>query len=143
LPLPLPPLPLVAVPPGLTPPLGLEEVPGVVGLVAAGVEVLVVVLLDVVVGLLVAVELLVDVDAVLVDVDVVLVDVLELLQSLAASSATVLAPWLRFCDRVVLMVDGRLVTALVSPADALAAAPHWWASTAAETELSWLVRLWF
>jgi hypothetical protein len=138
----LAPLPTVAVPPGLTPPLGLEEVPGVVGLVAAEVVVLVVVLLDVDVGVLVDVEVGVLV-AVLVDVDVVLVEVLELLQSLAASSATVLAPWLRFWDRVVLMVDGRLVTALVSAADALAAAPHWWASTAAETELSWLVRLLF
>ena len=47
--------------------------------------------------------------------------VLELLQSLAASSPTVLAPWLRFCDRVVLIVEGRLVTALVSAADALLA----------------------
>jgi hypothetical protein len=133
---------MVAVPPGLTPPLGLEEVPGVVGLVAGGVVVLVVVLLDVEVGALVAVEVGVLVE-VLVDVDVVLVDVLELLQSLAASSATVFAPWLRFWDRVVLMVDGRLVTALVSAADALAAGPHWWAATAAETESSWLVRLLF
>ena len=54
-----------------------------------------------------------------------------------------LAPWLRFCDRVVLIVEGRLVTALVSAADALLACPQLWASTAEETEFSWLVRLWF
>ena len=132
----------MAVAPGLTPPLGVEEVPGVVGFVAGGVvlllEVLVVVLLEVLVGVLleVAVELLVDVDE-------LLCELLELTQSLAASSATVLAPWLRFCDRVVLIVEGRLVTALVSAADALLAGPHWWASTAEETEFSWLVRLWF
>ena len=101
------------------PPLDVEEVPGVVGFVAVGgalvlvevlvgtVELLVVVLLEVVV------ELVVDVDE--------LVELLELLQSLAASSATVLAPWLRFCERVVLIVEGRLVTALVSAADALLA----------------------
>jgi hypothetical protein len=51
------------------------------------------------------------------------------------------APWLRFCDRVVLTVDGRLVTELVSAADALLAWPHWWAATAEEIEFSWLVRL--
>ena len=106
-------------PPMPAPPLDVEEVPGVVGFVAVGgalvlvevlvgtVELLVVVLLEVVV------ELLVDVDE--------LVELLELLQSLAASSATVLAPWLRFCERVVLIVEGRLVTALVSAADALLA----------------------
>jgi hypothetical protein len=42
---------------------------------------------------------------------------------------------------VVLTVEGRLVTALVSAADALSAGPHWWAATAEEIELSWLVRL--
>ncbi len=52
-----------------------------------------------------------------------------------------LAPWLRFCDSVVFTVEGRLVTALVSAADALLACPHWWAATAEETEFSWLVRL--
>ena len=61
---------------------------------------------------------------------------LELLQSLAASWATVLAPWLRFCDSVVLTVEGRLVTALVSAAAALPAGPHWWAATAEEIEFS-------
>lgn len=129
---------MVAVPPGLTPPLDVEEVPGVVGLVAGELVLLVVVLVDVDVGVLVEVLVGVLVEVV-VDVDVVLVDVLELLQSRAASSATVLAPWLRFCDRVVLIVDGRLVTALVSAAAALLACAHWWAATAAETEFSWLV----
>ena len=38
-----------------------------------------------------------------------------------ASWATVAAPWLRFDDRVVLTVEGRLVTALVRAAAALAA----------------------
>ena len=64
-----------------------------------------------------------------------------LLQSLAASSATVLAPWPRFCDSVVLIVEGRLATSLVNAAAALLAGPHWPAATAAETEFSWLVRL--
>ena len=141
-PTPLPPLPMVAVPPGLTPPLGLEDVPGVVGLVAGGVVELVDVLVDVDVGVLVEVEVGVLV-VVVVDVDVVLVDVLELLQSLAASCATVLAPWLRFCDSVVLMVEGRLVTALVRAAAALLACAHWCAATAEDTEFSWLVRLLF
>jgi hypothetical protein len=114
----------------------------VVGFVAGGVVALVGVLL---VGVLLDVddEVLLDVDdEVLLDVDLV-VEVLELLQFLAASCATVWAPWLRFCDRVVLTVDGRLVTALVSAADALSAGPHWWAATADEIEFSWLVRLLF
>jgi hypothetical protein len=132
---------MVAVPPGLTPPLGVEEVPGVVGLVAGGVVALLLVdvLLEVLVELLVVVVgVLVEVVVVLDDVDLV---VLVLLQSLAARRATVLAPWLRFCERVVLTVEGRLVTALVSAAAALLACPHWWAATAEETEFSWLVRL--
>jgi hypothetical protein len=132
---------MVAVPPGLTPPLGVEEVPGVVGLVAGGVVALLLVdvLLEVLVELLVVVVgVLVEVVVVLDDVDLV---VLVLLQSLAARRATVLAPWLRFCERVVLTVEGRLVTALVSAAAALLAGPHWWAATAEETEFSWLVRL--
>ncbi|HEX3977094.1 MAG TPA: hypothetical protein VHW96_12580 [Solirubrobacteraceae bacterium] len=92
-----------------------------VGFVAGGAVLLLDVLLDVLVGLLVVVLLDVVVVDVVDDVDEVLVDVLELLQSLAASCATVLAPWLRFCDSVVLTVEGRLVTALVSAADALLA----------------------
>jgi hypothetical protein len=134
---------MVAVPPGLTPPLGLEEVPGVVGLVAGGLVLLVEVLVDVDVGVLVDVVVGVLVVVVVVDVDVVLVEVLELLQSRTASCATVLAPRLRFCDRVRLIVAGRLVTALVSAAAALLACAHWCAATAADTEFSWLVRLLF
>jgi hypothetical protein len=123
--------------------LDVEEVPGVVGFVAGGFVLLVGEVLVEAVELLVVVELEVVVEL-LVDVDVdELVELLELLQSLAASSATVPAPWLRFCERVVLIVEGRLVTALVSAADALLAGPHWWASTAEETEFSWLVRLLF
>jgi hypothetical protein len=115
---------MVAVPPGLTPPLDVEEVPGVVGLVAGGVVLLLVlvVLLDVLVDVLVVVGVLVEL---VVVVDDVLLVVLELAQSLAARRATVLAPWLRFCDSVVLTVEGRLVTALVSAAAALLACPHW------------------
>ena len=79
---------------------------------------------------------------VVVGVDVV-VRVVVVLQLRAASSATVLAPWLRFRDRVVLIVEGRLVTALVSAAAALLAWAHSWAATAAEIESSWLVRLLF
>ena len=79
---------------------------------------------------------------VVVELRVVLDDVLELLlQSLAANSLTVLAPWLRFADSVVLIVDGRLVTALVSAAEALLACGQLWTSTACETESSWLFRL--
>jgi hypothetical protein len=74
------------------------------------------------VEVLVGVELVVVGVLVVVVVDLV-VDVLEV-QSLAASSATVLAPWLRLDDRVVLTVEGRLVTALVSAAAALLAGPH-------------------
>src|ERR1700744_3384413 len=133
-PLPPLPLPMVAVAPGLTPPLDVEDVPGVVGLVAGGVVLLlVVVLLEVLVDVLVD-ELVVGVEV--VGVDVVVLDVVVALQSREARVATVLAPWLRFCDRVVLMVDGRLVTALVSAAAALLACPHWWAATAEETESS-------
>ncbi|MFL5861660.1 MAG: hypothetical protein ACJ780_12875 [Solirubrobacteraceae bacterium] len=61
---------------------------------------------------------------VVVGVEVVELGVLELLQSLAASRLTVLAPWSRFCERVLLIVDGRLVTALVSAAEALLACPQ-------------------
>jgi hypothetical protein len=118
-----------------------EEVPGGVGFVAPEeVPVPVAELLEEVVEL--DVELLVA-GAVLVTVGVdeeVVLELLEL-QSLAASWLTVLAPWLRFCDRVVLTVDGRLVTALVRAAEALLACPQLWALTAFETESSWLLRL--
>jgi hypothetical protein len=76
-------------------------------------------LVELEVGLLLLVVVVAAVLVGVVEDDVV--EVLELLQSRAASSLTVLAPWLRFCDRVVLIVEGRLVTALVSAADALLA----------------------
>jgi hypothetical protein len=82
--------------------LAVEEVPGVVGLVAED-DVLVLVLVGVVVEVLL---------------------LLEVVQSRTASWLTVPAPWLRFCDSVVLIVEGRLVTALVSAEAALAAGPH-------------------
>jgi hypothetical protein len=80
----LPPLPLVTVAPGLTPPLGVEEVPVVAGFVAGGVVLLLDVLLVGVVELLVDVLLGVDDDVLVEEVDLV-VEVLVLLQFLAAS----------------------------------------------------------
>jgi hypothetical protein len=135
----------VPVPLRFAPPLlDVEEVPGGVGFVAGDVPVLLDELLEELVELEVGLLLLVVVAAVLVAaVEDDVVELLELLQSRAASSLTVLAPWLRFCDRVVLIVEGRLVTALVSAADALLACAQLWASTACETESSWLVRLLF
>jgi hypothetical protein len=127
--------------PGLTPPLGVEEVPVVAGFVAGGVVLLLDELVEVGVELLVVVLLEVVVELLVVVVEDLVVEVRVLLQFLAASWATVLAPSLRFCDSVVLTVDGRLVTALVRAADALLACPHWWAATAEEIEFSWLVRL--
>ena len=90
-------------------------------------------LLELDVGLLVAV---VGAVLVLVGVEELELELLELLQSLLASSLTVLAPWLRFRDSVVLMLDGRLVTPLVSAAEALLAWPQLWDCTALETESS-------
>jgi hypothetical protein len=125
-----------------TPPLlDVVEVPGVVGFVAGDVPVVLWDVVVVVVELLVVVVGLDVVAAVGVLVVVVVLVVVELLQSLAASSLTVLAPWLRFCDSVVLIVRGRLVTALVRAAAALLACPQSCASTALETESSWLLRL--
>ena len=115
---------MVPVPPMPAPPLDVEEVPGVVGFVAGGAVLLVDEVFVGTVELLVDVLLDVVVEDVLDDVVELLVELLELLQSLAASSATVLAPWLRFAESVVLIVEGRLVTALVSAADALLAGPH-------------------
>jgi hypothetical protein len=129
-------------PPIPAPPLDVEVVPGVVGFVAGGAVLLVGAVLVDEVELLVVVVLVLVVGLVLVVVLVVF-EVLVLLQSLAASSATVLAPWLRFCERVVLMVEGRLVTALVRAAEALLAWPQWWADTAAAIEFSGVVRLLF
>lgn len=105
--------------------MAVEEVPGVVGLVAGELEVPVLEELLLELLVLVGAELVVGVELVLLEEDEEeLLELLELLQSLAASWATVLAPWLRFCDRVVLTVEGRLVTALVSAAEALSAEPH-------------------
>ena len=105
----------------------------------------VLVLLDELVEELVELEvgLLVVVGAVLlvVGADDDVLELLGLLQSRAASSLTVLAPWLRFCDSVVLIVAGRFVTALVSAAEALLAWAQLWTSTACDTESSWLFRL--
>jgi hypothetical protein len=125
------------------PPLEVVEVPGVVGFVAVVVLVLVLVDVDdevvVVLGVLV-VLLLVVVGVELLEVRVV--DVLVVVeQSCAASWLTVPAPWLRFLTSVVLIEEGRLVTALVSAAAALCATPHWPAATAEEMESSWLARL--
>jgi hypothetical protein len=136
---------LVPVPPRFAPPLlvVVEEVPGGFGFVApgevpVGLVVVVVGLVVVVVGLVVVVvgDVLVVVGAVVVGVVVVV-----LLQALAASWLTVLAAWLRFCERVVLTEAGRLVTALVRAAEALLAWPQLWALIALETESSWLLRL--
>jgi hypothetical protein len=59
---------------------------------------------------------------------------LELWQSLAASWLTVVAPWPRFCTRVVLTVDGRAATWSENFLDAAEALPQWPSATAWETE---------
>jgi hypothetical protein len=90
---------LVAVPPTAPPPFDVEEVPGGAGLVAEELVPVLVgggVVLDDVELLEVVGELLLEVLDVLLEVLDELLDVLELLQSWAASWATVLAPWLRF-----------------------------------------------
>jgi hypothetical protein len=85
-------------------------------------------------------DVVVVVDDVVVEVVVGLVEVVmtgvEVVQSRCASWLTVPAPWPRFCTRVVVTDGGRLATALVSAAAALAASPHWWAPIAEETEFS-------
>jgi hypothetical protein len=112
------------------------EVPVPPGFVALEVlEVLVGTVLDVLVGDEVVVVVVVDV---LLFVVLVLVLVLvEEVQSLAASWLTVPAPWVRFLTSVVVTEGGRFPTALVRPAAALCAAPHWPAATAEEIESSW------
>ncbi len=83
----------------------------------------------VVVGVVVLVEVLVEVDVVVVDDDVVEVGVEAVedvcrWQSLAASWAIVLAPWVRFWRSVGLTVTGRVWTSLPSTPLALTAAPQ-------------------
>jgi hypothetical protein len=124
-PLPLPLLVVVVVvpPPSPTPPV-VEVVPEPVGVVAlvevADVEVVVVV------GVVVLVDVLVEVDVEVVVVEeVVGVDVaVEICsrQVFRASSAIVLAPWLRFCRNVGLTLTGRVWTSLFNEALALRAA---------------------
>jgi hypothetical protein len=83
-----------------------------VGLVSVVLEELLELLLVGVVDVVaVAVEVTVVVD-VLAGVLLLVVDVLELelWQSLAASWLTVVAPWPRFCTRVVFTVEGRAAT---------------------------------
>lgn len=94
----------------------------------------------VVVGVVVLVDVLVDVDVVVVDEDVVVawVDVVWW-QSLRASSAIVLAPWLRFWRRVGLTVTGRVWTSPVRTALAFTAAPQLPAWTAEEIWSAWLL----
>jgi len=69
---------------------------------------------------------------------VVLVDVR---QSLAASSPTVLAPCERLLRNVGLTDGGRSATKLLNVLTAFAAGTHWPALTAEETAASWLLRL--
>ncbi len=101
------------------------------------------------VELLVVVGVLVVVDDVVVEVGVLLVvvlvdvelvdeevlDVWVALQSWAASSLTVPAPWPRFWSRVEFTDGGRLATALLSCEAALWARPQSWAAMAADTAL--------
>ena len=118
------PLVVVVPPPSPTPPVVVEVVPVSVGVVAV-LEVVDVELV-VVVGVVVLVEVLVDVDVELLeDEEEVGVDAVEEVccrQSLRASSAIVLAPWLRLRRSVGLTVTGRVWTSVFSAALALTAA---------------------
>lgn len=58
-----------------------------------------------------------------------------------ASWPTVEAPWLRFCAKVGLTVEGRFATALLKDVTALEAAPQSPAETAEESVSSWPFRL--
>jgi hypothetical protein len=111
--------------------------PVVVGWVAVLVDVgtCVVVLVEVLVGVLVCELVVVEL------LEVVLEVVLVCVQSWAASRWIVLAPWLRFEISVELTEGGRLATAFAKLDAAVPAAPHWPAPTAAETESSWLFRV--
>ena len=128
------PVPVVA-PPSPTPPVVVDVVPVSVGVVAVD-EVLE---LDVLlVGVVVLVEVLVDVEVEVLLEDVVVgVDAVEdvcFRQSLTARRAIVLAPWLRFLRNVGLIVMGRVWTSWFRATLALAAAPQFREPTA---ELIW------
>ena len=122
----------------------MEEVPGVVVLVAG---VVVVVLVDVgVVVVVVEVDVLVLVDGVVVvvvvvDDELVLGTVEVVSHSRWARTPTVLAPWRRFVRSVRLTPEGRFVTSSANDTTARVAAAHCPDSTADETESSWLLRL--
>ena len=96
------------------------------------------------VGVLVELDGLLDVLEVVDDEVLGVLDVLEVLllvelevvQSLCASWLTVPAPWPRFFTSVVVTDGGRLATALVNCAAALAASPHWCDPSAEEMECS-------
>jgi hypothetical protein len=117
-------------PPSPAPPLDVEVVPGVVGVVAGLVGVVGVV--GTVVGGLVVVEVVVVGLVVVVEVvvDVVVVDVVVVVQAFAASAATVAAPWLRLLVRVVLTEAGRSSTTFLSATAAAFAWPQLPVSTA-------------
>lgn len=94
----------------------------------------VVVVAEVVVGLVCVVVGVVVVVAVLaVAVGVVVVVAVVWRQFLAANAATVAAPWFRSARSVVLIVLGRLLTALPNDCEAFAAAPQSPELTAAPT----------
>lgn len=121
----------------------MEEVPGVVVLVAG---VVVVVLVDVGVVVVVEVDVLVLVDGVVVvvvvvDDELVLGTVEVVSHSRWARTPTVLAPWRRFVRSVRLTPEGRFVTSSANDTTARVAAEHCPDSTAEETESSWLLRL--
>jgi hypothetical protein len=146
---PVPPLlpvspPVVVPPPRPTPPVVVEVVPVSVGVVAV-VGVVVVVVVVVLVGVVVLVEVLVeaDVEVELVVEEVVGVEPVDAVcgwQSLWASWAIVLAPWLRLLRRVELTVAGRVWTSPERTALALTAAPQLPDWTADETASAWLLK---
>jgi hypothetical protein len=112
--------------------------------VSAGVVALVLVLLVVlvVVGVVVLVDEVLDGVEVLVDEVLVGVEAVEAVcwwQSLPASSATVMAPWLRFRRSVGLIVTGSVWTSLLRTALALRAAPQLPAWTALSIWSAWLL----
>jgi hypothetical protein len=134
-----PPEVLVAPPTAAPPPaVVLLEVPvppplvAVVGGVVVVVGGVVVVAEDVVGGWVTVVEAWVGV----VGTVTVGVDVDCVVQSLTASSWTVLAPWPRFVTSFWLTPDGRSVIRLVKLRDAAVALPQWPACTASEIDVS-------